>query len=59
MIVTIEKFEKSGKVHPVITLKRTADDKFPFTMGLMKCKMVIEGIEAIKKFVQENSGAGA
>lgn len=54
MNITRQTYEKSGKRHPVIVLKRTEDDKFPFTMGLMKCKMVIEAIEEIKQFVVDN-----
>jgi hypothetical protein len=38
-----------------MTLKRTADDKFPFTFGVGKAKMILENIDAIKKFVEENA----
>ena len=49
----IEKGEFKGK--PVITLKRNQDDQYPFTFGLSKAKLIVENIEEIKKFVEENS----
>jgi len=48
----IEKSEFKGK--PVIILKRDAEEKFPFTFGLTKAKMILDHIEDIKKFVEEN-----
>ncbi|MDI6756924.1 MAG: hypothetical protein QME32_02765 [Endomicrobiia bacterium] len=48
----VEKSEYKGQ--PVIVLKRSEDDKYPFSFGLNKAKMVIESIEEIKKFVAEN-----
>lgn len=49
----IEKTEFKGK--PVIILKRNEDDKYPFSFGLSKAKLIIENYEEIKKFVEENS----
>jgi len=49
----IEKGEFKGK--PVITLKRSEEDQFPFSFGLSKAKLIVENIEEIKKFVEENS----
>lgn len=48
----IEKSEFKGK--PVLVLKRSEDDKYPFSFGLSKAKMMLEAIEDIKKFVAEN-----
>ncbi len=48
----IKKGEYQGK--PVISLLRKEDDKFPFTFGLSKAKMILENIEEIKAFVAEN-----
>ena len=48
----IEKTEFKGK--PVLILKRNADDKFPFSFGLGKARLVIDNFEEIKKFVAEN-----
>ncbi len=42
------------KGHKLIVLKRTENDRFPFKFGLSKAKLIIENIEAIKKFVEEN-----
>jgi len=47
-----EKSEYQGK--PVLTLKRSAEEKFPFTFGLTKAKMILEHLEEIKRFVIEN-----
>ena len=49
----VEKSEFKGK--PVLVLKRDEEDKFPFSFGISKAKLIIEGIEDIKKFVAENS----
>jgi len=49
----IEKSEFKGK--PVITLKRNEEDQYPFTFGLSKAKLIIENLDEIKKFVEENS----
>jgi hypothetical protein len=49
----IEKSEYKGK--PVIVIKRDEEDKYPFSFGLSKAKLILENIEEIKKFVEENS----
>ena len=49
----VERGEFKGK--PVLILKRDEEDKYPFSFGLMKAKLIVENIEAIKKFVEENS----
>jgi CO dehydrogenase nickel-insertion accessory protein CooC1 len=48
----IEKSEFKGK--PVLVLKRDENDKFPFTFGVAKAKLILETIDEIKKFVAEN-----
>ena len=53
----IEKSEYKGK--PVLILRRNEDDKYPFSFGLNKAKLILENIEDIKKFVAENSGEEA
>ncbi len=47
-----ERSEYKGK--PILVLKRSEDEKFPFSFGLSKAKMILENIEEIKKFVDEN-----
>jgi hypothetical protein len=49
----VERGEYQGK--PVITLRRTENDKFPFSFGLNKARLILENIEEIRKFVQENT----
>ena len=44
--------EYNGK--PVITLKRTEIDKYPFSFGLGKARLIVQHFEAIKKFVADN-----
>ena len=43
---------------PVITLKRFEVDRFPFSFGLGKAKLVLEAIEDIRQFVAENPVQG-
>ncbi len=48
----IEKSEFKGK--PIIILKRDEEDKYPFSFGLSKARLIIENIDEIKKFVEQN-----
>lgn len=50
----IEKSEYKGK--PIIVIKRSEDDKYPFSFGVSKAKLILENIDEIKKFVEENQG---
>jgi hypothetical protein len=52
----IERSEFKGK--PVLVLKRSEDEKFPFSFGMAKAKMILESIDDIKKFVSENDKQG-
>jgi uncharacterized protein YgiM (DUF1202 family) len=47
----IERSEFKGK--PVLIIKRDAEDKYPFSFGLSKAKLILENLEEIKKFVAE------
>lgn len=49
----IEKGEYKGK--PVLIIRRTKEDRFPFSFGLGKARLIVENIEEIKKFVEENN----
>lgn len=49
----IERSEYKG--NPLLVIKRSEDDKFPFSFGVSKAKMILESIEEIKKFVEENA----
>ncbi|HLD36873.1 MAG: hypothetical protein HZA49_10725 [Planctomycetes bacterium] len=47
----VERTEYKG--NPIIVLKRDENDKFPFSFGLSKAKLILENLEEIKKFVEE------
>lgn len=51
----IEKGEYEGK--PLLIIKRDENDKYPFSFGLSKAKLILENIDEIKKFVEENASA--
>lgn len=42
------------KGHPVITLRLDEGDQYGFTFGLGKARLILECIEDIQKFVEEN-----
>jgi len=46
--------ESEYKGNPMLVLKNTEDDKFPFQFGLKKAKLVLEHIEDVKKFIQKH-----
>lgn len=47
----IERGEYKGS--PVLTMKKDELDKYPFSFGYAKAKMMLENVEAIKSFVQD------
>jgi len=49
--MAVERTEYKGQ--PVIILKRNDNDKYPFSFGLSKARLIIEYFEEIKKFVAE------
>jgi hypothetical protein len=51
-VMIIEKTEYKGQ--PVLILKRNENDKYQFAFGLSKARLIIEGFEEIKKFVEEH-----
>ena len=50
--MVVERSEYQGK--PIIVLKRNENDRYPFTFGVSKAKLIVENVEAIKKFIAEN-----
>ena len=42
------------KGNKIIILKRDENDRYPFRFGLNKAKLLLEHIEDIRKFVEEN-----
>ncbi|MBN1527312.1 MAG: hypothetical protein JW919_07005 [Candidatus Omnitrophica bacterium] len=53
----VERGEFKGK--PVLIIRRDENDKYPFSFGLSKARMILDNIDEIKKFVAENSQEGA
>lgn len=45
--------ESEYKGNPMIVIKQTPEDKFPFQFGVKKAKLVLAHIEDIKKFVEK------
>ena len=50
----IERREFKGR--PILAIKRDENDKFPFSFGVSKAKLILGNLEEIKKFVEENNG---
>lgn len=46
--------EGEYKGNPMIVIKNSEDDQYPFQFGVKKAKMVLENIEAIKEFVAKH-----
>ena len=42
------------KGHKIIILSAKEDDKFPFSFGVAKAKLILENLDEIKKFVDES-----
>jgi hypothetical protein len=49
----VERSDYNGK--PILVLRRSEDDKFPFSFGTAKAKLILENYEEIKKFVADNT----
>jgi len=47
-----EEAEYKGK--KILVLKRTEYDKYSFSFGVSKAKLIIEHMEDIKRFVEKN-----
>jgi len=46
--------ESEFKGNPMLVIKISEEDKFPFQFGVKKAKLILENIEAIKQFVEKN-----
>lgn len=44
------------KGNKLITLKRDNEDQYPFSFGKAKAKLIVENIEAIKEFAEDEGG---
>jgi len=49
----VERSEFKGR--PILIIKRDKDDQYPFSFGVSKAKLILENIEEIESFVEENS----
>ena len=49
----VERSEFKGK--PVLIIRRDENDKYPFTFGLTKARLILENLEEIKRFVEDNT----
>jgi hypothetical protein len=47
--------ESEFKGKPMLVIKATPEDKFPFQFGLKKAKLILEHVEEIKKFVDKHA----
>jgi len=45
--------ESEYKGNPMIVIKTSEEDKYPFQFGLKKAKLILENIDAIKEFVKK------
>jgi len=45
--------ESEYKGNPMIVLRRTQEDRYPFQFGLSKAKLIVDAIEDIKKWVEK------
>ena len=45
--------ESEYKGNPMIVIKNSEEDRFPFQFGLKKAKLILENLEDIKKFVEK------
>jgi len=46
--------ESEYRNSPVLALKKDELDKYPFSFGLAKAKMIVEAYEEIKAFVKKH-----
>ncbi len=46
--------ESEYKGNPMLVIKNSEEDKFPFQFGVKKAKLILENIENIKKFVEKH-----
>ncbi len=47
--------ENEFKGNPVLSLKNTEKDRYPFTFGVKKAQLILEHIADIEKFVEKHA----
>lgn len=55
MPVKISTFEKDGKSFPTIELRKKENDKFAFSFGLSKARLIMENYDEIRQFVEDHA----
>lgn len=50
-----EVFETEYNGRPVIVIKNSPEDRFPFQFGLRKAKMILSHIEDIRRFIEKHA----
>ena len=55
MSVKVSLFEKDGKSFPTIELRNGGSNKFGFTFGLSKARLILENYDGIRQFVEDNA----
>lgn len=53
------KSPKDGKVYPTLTLLAKVDDRYGFTFGLGKARLILANIDEIQKFVDKHGSEKA
>lgn len=51
--------ESEYKGNPMIVLRRSAEDRYPFQFGLSKAKLVLDAVDEIKAWVTKQEGEKA
>jgi len=51
--------ESEYKGNPVLVLKNTDEDRYPFSFGVKKAKLMLEHLEDIRKFVEKHDKPAA
>ena len=46
--------ESEFKGNPMLVIKNSEEDNFPFQFGIKKAKLILENIENIRKFVEKH-----
>jgi hypothetical protein len=47
--------EDSYKGKPILILRRTEDEKYPFSFGLAKARSILESLDEIHQFVDQHT----
>jgi hypothetical protein len=51
--------ESEYKGNPMIVLRRTQEDRYPFQFGLSKAKLIVDAFEEIKAWVEKQEKSKA